>query len=224
MACYTPTLIHQTTNTYKYKYTFTCTYTKKDWCECMYTVIFKSYVLYLLSMSGVDGMFGKSILKFKIFYCSIDGELKCCLFFFYWEGLSLEELEDNFIWSRVSKMLEREKVEILYLLVKSIVSVLKGLIDSLSSTCPTVCAARFPTQQWQCCRHKLWRHCQSVLASSRVSWLQDSREVVRPIVRVRGPFLLLNVILHNLISFAGIPSSDIATKTRSLKGLSKTAL
>ena len=35
---------------------------------------------------------------------------------------------------------------------------------------------------------------------------------------------LLNVILHSLISFAGIRSSDIAAKTRSLMELSKAAL
>ena len=35
---------------------------------------------------------------------------------------------------------------------------------------------------------------------------------------------LLNVILHSLISFPGIPSADITAKIRSLMGLFKTAL
>ena len=39
-----------------------------------------------------------------------------------------------------------------------------------------------------------------------------------------GVHELLNVILHSLISFAGIPSCDIAAYTRSLTGLSKAAL
>ena len=82
-------------------------------------------------------------------------------------------------------MIGREKIEILYLLAKSIVLVLEELIGSpqslhQSSTiesgkfnlCDSVCG-QIPYEiisQWKCRWRKLWCHCQSVPDPSGVSW------------------------------------------------------